>query len=474
MTECTFVHAADLHLGAPFRGVSAEFASHFSASGASGRGTTLSSLLQEASFTALARLTRLCIEAGADFLLLAGDVYNEADSSLRARLALRDAFLELRGHGVQVFLAHGNHDPLAEEAPAIPWPDNVTVFGGTLSACTVFRGETPLALVHGVSHTNAKEGRNLARLFKRREPTLLEPDLFQIGLLHCALEGQSEVHARYAPCSMADLAAAGLDYWALGHVHAWRLMGQHGKEPRHPYAAYSGSLQGMHVNESGPHGCLLARVDKAGKASVRHIPLAPVQWETLTVALDAAPEDAIFTGREGPAPAGAAETGPADIPALLDLLAERLASLDPGARWPAEENPFLYPPEAVAVRLILRGRTGLDHALRLPGALEDLQRHLAGELEGTGVWVRDIALATQPLMDLEAIAERPDLAGETLRYALGLHKDAPALAAVAETALEPLFQRPRLRKILTPPEGEELALLAEEATLLCLDLLEGE
>ena len=502
MTEFTFVHAADLHLDAPFRGVSSLLDQSFCnapGSGAAPRlagrvpgspaGRKLAHLFQNATFLALERLTALCLKVRADFLILAGDVYNSAESSLRARLALRDAFLRLESAGVGVFLVHGNHDPFNGEESGISWPANVTVFGSKVDTHLALRGDVPLAVVHGISHASAKEGRNLARLFKRKPPTLLEPDVFQIGILHCALAGQSGSHVGYAPCTLGDLADAGLDYWALGHVHSCRVMSQHGAQPaapspptsglhfgQHPFAAYSGSLQGLHVNEAGPHGCLVVRVDSSGRALPESVPLAPLQWENLAVSLDL-PEN----GSNAENTQEQAQTELSDIPALESFLLERLESVS-AAQTHAElaESAISgldlhdYTPEAFMVRLTLTGRTALDHELRRPDTLTALQEHLTQELEGTGVCIRDMHLETRPLVDLEASLLRADLVGETLRTAAHLQEDSKALALVAEKALHPLFQRPRIRKVLHAPTEEELTALAEEAKFLCLDLLEGE
>ena len=45
-------------------------------------------------------------------------------------------------------------------------------------------------------------------------------------MLHCSVEG-SPTQDRYAPCSLDDLRAAGLDAWALGHVHERRILARH-------------------------------------------------------------------------------------------------------------------------------------------------------------------------------------------------------------------------------------------------------
>ena len=143
MTACTFVHAADLHLDAPFRGLTARLSRP---SPAQHQEQPLAHMAQNATFIALERLTATCLAVHADFLILAGDVYNSRESSLRARLALRDAFLTLEKAGIRVFLAHGNHDPLIEEDNAIPWPGNVTVFEGGISSHTVTRNGAPIGL----------------------------------------------------------------------------------------------------------------------------------------------------------------------------------------------------------------------------------------------------------------------------------------------------------------------------------------
>ena len=469
MLECTLIHAADLHLDAPFRGVSDMLLSR----GESRASEKLLKLLRGATFTALERLTDLCLRENADALLLAGDVYNSAQSSLRARLALRDAFLRLESAGVRVFLAHGNHDPLAEGVAAIPWPENVTVFGTDLEAHSLERQGRTLALIHGISHSGPKERANLARRFRHENPASADSDIFHIGLLHCALTDLSGGHAPYAPCSFSDLSESGMDYWALGHIHSCRMFDRQGKlldmpsgdrgtreTPLfRPFAAYPGSVQGLHVNETGPHGCLVLHLDGRGGLTARQATLAPAQWEILHLELPQELED---------------------IPSLESLLVHKLSTLAPrtttGENCPNTEktSEISCPPEAMLVRLCLTGRCSLNHELRGRGFIEDLGEHLNAELEGSGLWLRDIAIETRPLADIAVEAKRKDLAGEVLRRSRSLQDSPEALALTAESCLAPLFQRGKLRKLLPPPKEKELAELAEEATLLCLGLLEGE
>ena len=76
MPPIRFIHAADLHLDAAFSGLSRDIPADFA------------ERLRTATFTAFRRLLDLCERESPDFLLLAGDVYNQEDASVSAQLAL--------------------------------------------------------------------------------------------------------------------------------------------------------------------------------------------------------------------------------------------------------------------------------------------------------------------------------------------------------------------------------------------------
>ncbi len=473
MHPFTFVHAADLHLDAPFRGVSLALEDSAN-SAAQPHRRSLQALFSRAGFTALERLTEVCLACKADFLLLAGDIYNAAEGSLRARLALRDAFLRLEQAGIAVFLVKGNHDPFSSETTGISWPANVVEYDSQMSTHTALRSGEPLALVHGISHATEKEGRNLAHFFSRsQEPSSMEK-IFQIGLLHCALDGQEGIHAKYAPCSLPDLVATQLDYWALGHVHSPQIIRQS------PICVvYPGSTQGLHVNESGPHGCMVVQVDKHGVANPTLMPLAPVQWEHLTFTLDAATENT-----------------PEDIVALESLilktmqeLAQRITEGQIKACTALALPAAIWPSPALIARVTLSGRTALHHELRQPGALTALQQHLEESLrtlcaEGNQeIWIRDIIPATRPTLDIDTVGLRPDLIGEVVRVARALQSAEQqdeheahnkTKLHLPDALLGELFFRTRLREDIAAPDKSECNAIIEEATLLCLDLLEGK
>src|SRR5438045_8887915 len=99
MESLRFIHAADLHLDSPFRGLG-----HIA--------PKLRDQLQAATLGALERIVDHTIQSKADFLVIAGDLYDSKDRSLRALVAFRRQMERLAERDISVYLVHGNHDPL--------------------------------------------------------------------------------------------------------------------------------------------------------------------------------------------------------------------------------------------------------------------------------------------------------------------------------------------------------------------------
>ena len=93
----------------------------------------------------------------------------------------------------------------------------------------------------------------LQREFPQYE-IFMDGDRYAIGLLHTQIGGPSP----YAPCSLTDLKESGMDYWALGHVHAHQILSEK------PYIVYAGSPQGLDCTETGAHGCAIAAAAATG------------------------------------------------------------------------------------------------------------------------------------------------------------------------------------------------------------------
>lgn len=111
-----FVHAANVRLDVP---VSVHVSEQLT--------DELQHALEDATLTSFDSVIQFCQKRQADFLLLSGNIFLEADRSLRARLALLNGFRSLQKHQIPVFVLPGDADP-PEAWRSIPeMPDNVTV-----------------------------------------------------------------------------------------------------------------------------------------------------------------------------------------------------------------------------------------------------------------------------------------------------------------------------------------------------------
>jgi DNA repair exonuclease SbcCD nuclease subunit len=358
-----FLHAADLHLDTPFAGVGAA-------------APAVAEALRDASLGVLDDLVRLAVARDVAFVVLAGDLYDGAERGVRAQLAVHRAATTLAEHGIRTFVAHGNHDPVEEGWSAVrSWPDAVTVFpADRVSSVVVERDGTPLATVHGISYARRDTTENLARRFARTD----DPG-FHVGVLHANVGGHGE-HQPYSPCTVDDLAWAGLDYWALGHVHRHQVL------RRDPWVVYPGTPQGRSPapREQGPKGVVLVEVDDGGRvASLELVPLDRVR--VTEAAVDLADAD--------------------DLPDLRDRLvaAGRRALLDADGR-------------SVLLRGVVTGRGPLHHDLVRPGVVDDLLRALRDDADGSVpfAWWHRLDVRTGADRDLDDLRGRSDFLSDLL------------------------------------------------------------
>lgn len=255
-----FIHSADLHLDSPIQ-------IH------EGRNDGLRKLLMDASLNALSKLCDFAIEEKVDFIVLAGDIYDGIERGARAQLSLRRQLLRLQAHGIAVYMAFGNHDPVDSGSDiAITWPDNLFRFSIDPETFSLERDGVQFGEITGVSFKTREERRNLAHLFPDSRS-----DLFSIAVLHANVGGSQE-HGNYAPAALTDLLGKGYDYWALGHIHKRSVLSES------PLVIYPGNIQGLHMkpSERGLKGAELVEVS-AGRITHSFLPFAQVVFDLVTV-----------------------------------------------------------------------------------------------------------------------------------------------------------------------------------------------
>jgi DNA repair exonuclease SbcCD nuclease subunit len=375
-----FLHAADIHLDSPLRGLAAY------------EGAPVDRF-RNATRAALERLVAQAIDGGAAFVVIAGDLFDGDWRDFSTGLFLARQLERLRAAGIRVVILAGNHDADSRITRSLPWPDNVHRFR-TDRVETLEIAELGVAL-HGQGFATAAITTNLAGTYP---PPI--PGRLNIGVLHTALEGHA-AHASYAPCRLAQLTGHGYDYWALGHVHERAILSQA------PWVAYPGNLQGRHARETGPKGCLSVTVRDGGIVSVEPVDLDVVRW------LHAE----------------------ADVAAAADADAVEELTVHAIARALAEEAGG----RPAAVRVTLRGCTPAHGALAM--GFDQLEQALRARAMGLAedCWLERIRLETGPPAepDAEAVAEGGDLLGVLLAEA----ETDPDLAAALAEALRPLKEK---------------------------------
>jgi len=426
-----FLHTGDLHLDSPFQGLSAEAPAEVLA------------LLRSATTDAWRAVVRAAIEARVDFVVVAGDVFEVASPTLLGQTRFRDGLAELAAAGIPSFVVHGNHDPMDGRswAPSLDFPDAVHRFGtDAVGAIPVLRDGREIARVHGRSYPRSAVTENYAAGF-RAEPAAP----FSIGLLHTNV-GDRPGHANYAPCSVEDLRASGMDYWALGHIH------QPGQVAADPPAIYCGIPQGRDPGELGARGCYLVDVDAASRVTPRFVATDVVRWHPLEVTIE----------------------GLADDEGLMRACREAV-----GSSLEAADG------RSLVIRLRLVGR-GVLHATLVRAGYLDHVRELLNEersLTPPFAWVESVRDGTRPEVDLETRRDAPDFVGDFLRTVAAARRGRDSTdpdeherwRALLRSAVSPLFEeslRGRRHLAAARPSDEALATdLLAEAESLGVDLL---
>lgn len=407
-----FVHAADLHLDSPLAGLSKY------------EGAPVEQI-RGATRRALENLVALCLNEGAELLLIAGDLYDGDWRDYSTGLFFHKQMAALRAGNVRVVWIRGNHDAASKLTAHLQLPDNVRELSHKKPDSLVL--EDLGVAVHGQGF----DTRDVSVDLSLRYP---EPrrGLFNIGLLHTALEGRAG-HALYAPCRLSALVDRGYDYFALGHVHTREVLSER------PWIVFPGNLQGRHARETGPKGASLITVEGEQVRSVEHRALDEVRWHV----------------------AEADVSGERSLDGVLERVREALT------RAVAASGGRLS-----AIRVRVHGPTAtheqlMTHAERISEEVRALTLDLPGE-----AWLEKVELATGPAYAPARAREREDAVGEMLR---GLHEIASDEGALLELAGELVELKrklpPELREgpdaiDLESPEALRQLLAEVEATLL--------
>jgi exonuclease SbcD len=171
-----FIHAADIHLDSPLRGLM------------SFEGAPIERI-QSATREAFRNLVQLAIDEHVAFVLIAGDLWDcDWPDSAPGLFFIRQA-ARLAKEGIPIFVIKGNHDAESKLTSAIRhWPENVTFF--THKKPHTIMLEKWNVAIHGQSYGQQQITQDLSE--KYPAPAA---GAFNIGLLHTCLEDGSTDYA---------------------------------------------------------------------------------------------------------------------------------------------------------------------------------------------------------------------------------------------------------------------------------------
>jgi DNA repair exonuclease SbcCD nuclease subunit len=322
----------------------------------------------------------------------------------------------LAERNVPVFIVHGNHDPLNGWGSGFQLPSNVVTFGGHADTEPFIRRGREAAQITGISYMRERVTDNLASSLK---PAGDAP--YSIALLHANVGHQSG-HADYAPATVEELATAGFNYWALGHVHTKSVLAQ---EPA--MVVYPGNTQGRNPREVGPRGCYQVDVDTHGRAHLEFIDTSKARWAHLQLSI----------------------SNLNSMDQLIDSMMEQARETAAGFEGPT------------VTRCTIRGNGPLHRDLQRDEMNEEL-----AEVLSSAVVPESVRIATGAELDVESIVRSETMVSDFLQLTERALAD-PEMRQRLADCLTPLFRR---REMPVPDEAR-LREWIERASAMGVDLL---
>ena len=251
MRKIKIIHSADFHLDSPFEGLSAAKAA----------------VRRSEQRDLLSALVKLASAEEADLMLLSGDLLDGGTSFRETGDELVSA---LQDSPCPVFISPGNHDFYSERSPyaKLKLPDQVRVF--TKNAIRFYSVPGADARVYGAAFTD----RSCAPLLKGFHAER-KNGIYNLLCMHGEVGVPGSV---YNPISAEDLAASGMDYAALGHVHKASGLQKSGNT----WYSWPGCPEGRGFDETGEKTINIVTLD-GNEAYLETRSIAKRRYHSVTI-----------------------------------------------------------------------------------------------------------------------------------------------------------------------------------------------
>lgn len=364
-----FIHAADLHLG-----------SYLNINGKPQE--NIQDLCKGAVYGGFERICSNAILYKVDFILLCGDVYDSYLRSVKGNRFFMDQCVRLGEKNISVYAIYGNHDAINEKGELFSISQNLHILSSDkVESFEIYKSGEVIAKIIGKSYKTRSERE------KTFENYLLDDDVFNIAMLHTALERDNK---NYIPCTLEELKKVpNIDYWALGHIHKPSIL-----SVENPVIAFPGIPQGRDMGEQGIGGVFLVEVLKKEVISMELLPISKVIYKRVEIILNE--EDNIENFSD-----------------LLKIILKKTINLNyenseilSGIKW--SKDNLLEEFKGYIVQLIIRGRTDLHSKINQMKE-EDYEQFIENINEELYIpkyfmWIDSIIFRTAPLIqDFESL-----------------------------------------------------------------------
>ena len=251
------LHAADLHLDSPF----------------SGRTDAQLAFLKKALLQVPGKIVELCKAHSCDLLLLSGDLF-DGPASAEGVQALKNALKEV---GIPTFITPGNHDFCSPDSPYFTsvWPESVHIFTKPLMESVALPSLD--CRIYGAGYQSMDCGALLENFRTEGD------EAYHIGVLH---GDPIQKNAPYCPITSAQVAASGLDYLALGHIH---MAGKF--TAGRTLCGWPGCPMGRGYDEKGEKGVYLVTLEDT--ATLEFLPLDTPRFYDWDAEVPSTPREAV-------------------------------------------------------------------------------------------------------------------------------------------------------------------------------------
>lgn len=358
LSTFSFIHAADIHLDSPLRGLEQY------------EGAPVEKI-RNATRDAFKNLVETAIDQKVKFVIIAGDLYDGDWKDYNTGLFFISQMVRLQKEDIKVFLIRGNHDAASLITKELKLPENVYEFP-TNKAETIVVDDLRVA-IHGQGFAQRVVEENLTKNYPKRIEGYVN-----IGILHTSATGR-EGHENYAPSSIDDMKEKGYDYWALGHIHLRELLHE-----REPVILFPGNIQGRHIRETGDKGCTLVEVNEGAIESLTHLSLDVLRFELCEIEA----------------------SGMESVDELIDSAREELMN-----KYREVDGRFL------AVRFVITGPTPIHQQLLVnKDEITNQLRSLSMEVGFGDIWVEKVKFKTTRLLDIEELKSQHTPVAAILEY----------------------------------------------------------